>query len=80
METLKLEYQASLGGRLVSRRGSRDYKVYILEHNGTLKASYATGNYATELGCVSIDDVDGDGKVELCAGSLDYYMYCLIPG
>jgi len=54
-----------------------EYKVIVLEHDGTLKDDYDTGNYVVAWGCVSIDDVDGDDLLEICAGSTDYYLYCL---
>jgi hypothetical protein len=42
-----------------------------------LKASYTTGGNVTDVGCVSIFDIDGDGKLEILAPSDDCYMYCL---
>jgi outer membrane protein assembly factor BamB len=57
--------------------GSNDYKLYVLEHNGTLKASYTTEGNVADIGCVSIFDIDGDGKLEILAPSKDFYMYCL---
>jgi outer membrane protein assembly factor BamB len=53
--------------------------VFILEHDGTLKASLDIGTWVGYYATVALDDADGDKKLEILVPGNEGYAYCLGP-